>query len=130
MILEDILRTTLSSRHAPNRRMERRMTLSLKTSNKILQVTQPEKDAICVQQITFQFSKTTPQSYRLLLQNAQGEEIGEFKVPSNKLQFQISIENDKKYPMGLYYWTLLVGKTPISNRLYICTEQDARKMLS
>ncbi|MFK7908047.1 MAG: hypothetical protein AB8B69_23150 [Chitinophagales bacterium] len=128
-VLEDILRTALSSEHTPNRRMERRMALSLKTSNKTLRVSQPEKDAICVEQITFQFSEATPQPYRLLLQNAQGEEIEEFKVSTNKLQFQISIEDNDKYPTGLYYWTLLVGKTPISNRLYICTEEDARKML-
>ncbi len=128
--LEDILRTTLSSQHTPNRRMERRIALSLKTSNKILEVIQPEKDAVCVQQITFQFSKATPQPYRLLLQNAEGEEIGEFKIPSNSLQFQITVENEEQFPTGLYYWTLLVGKTPISNRLYVCTEQDAREMLS
>ncbi len=129
-VLEDILRTTLSNQYTPNRRMERRMALSLKTSNKTLQVTQPEKDAICVQQITFQFSKATPQSYRLLLQNSEEEEIEEFEVPANSLQFQISIQDEKKYPTGLYYSTLLVDRTPISNRLYICTEQDAREMLS
>lgn len=128
--LEDILRSALSNEHTPNRRMERRMALSLKTSNKTLQVIQPEKDLVCVQQITFQFSKATPQAYRLLLQNAQGEEIEEFTVPSNSEQFQISIENEEQFPTGLYYWTLLVGKTPISNRLYICTEEDARRLLS
>ncbi|MEZ4886002.1 MAG: hypothetical protein R3E32_14805 [Chitinophagales bacterium] len=128
--LENILRTTLSSQHKPNPRMERRMALSLKTSNKLLQITQPEKDAICIQQITFQFSEATSQPYRLLLQNAEGEDIEEFEVPVNSLQFQISIEDNEKYPTGLYYWTLLVGKTPISNRLYICNEEEAKKMLS
>ncbi len=128
--LEDILRTTLSSQHTPNRRMERRMALSLKNSNKILEVTQPEKDAVCIQQMTFQFSEATQQPYRLLLQNAQGEDIGEFEVPADSLQFQIPIEDKEKYHTGLYYWTLLVGKTPISNRLYICSEGDARRMIS
>lgn len=128
--LEDIIRTTLSNQHTPNRRMERRMALSLKTSNKTLRVSQPKKDAICVQQITFQFSEATLQAYRLLLQNAQGEEIGEFEVPANSSQFQISIEDNEKYPTGLYYWTILVGKTPISSRLYICSEGDARRIIS
>ena len=128
--LEEILQATLSSQYTPNQRMERRMALSLKTSNKTLQITHPKKDAVCIQQITFHFSKSTPQPYRLLFKDAQGNGIEEFEVPSNSEQFQISVEDHEKYPTGLYYWTLLVGKTPISNRLYICTEGDARRMLS
>ncbi len=128
--MEAILRSALGESNTPNRKMERKIALSFKASNTDFRVTHPTKDAVCVQQIHFKFSQTTPQPLFLHLQNAKGKSKGDFEIPSNNSDFIVSLENAQQFPTGLYYWTILVNRTPITNRLYICTEEEAKQILS
>lgn len=128
--LEDILRSALSAQHSPNRKLERRMALSFKASPTALKVENPKKDAVCVNSIRFHFNRVTDKPHWLHLKNAKGQSKGEFEIPANSLQFQIPLTDSQQFPTGLYYWTLLVNGTPITNRLYICTEEEARGMLN
>lgn len=128
--MEDILRQALSEQTTPNRKLERKMAISFKASAAAIQVFHPKKDAICIHTITFIFSHKTSEPHWVHFKNAKGESKGEFEIPKEKKEFQISIEDEKQFPMGLYYWTLLVDGTPMTNRLYICTEEDAQKILN
>ncbi len=128
--MENLLREALSEQSAPNRKLERKMAISFKAPNTTFKVLRPLKDTVCVQQILFQFSQPTPQPKLLHLKNAKGQGKGEFEIPSNSKEFIVSLEDVQQFPTGLYYWTLLVNGTPITNRLYICTEAEARGLLS
>ncbi|MEZ4886049.1 MAG: hypothetical protein R3E32_15040 [Chitinophagales bacterium] len=128
--MEDILRQALAEQTTPNRKMERKMALSFKATNLDMEVIRPKKDAVCVQSITFVFSQATAKSYWIHFKNAKGGDIEEMEVPKGSHEFQISIEDKLQFPTGLYYWTILVNGTPMTNRLYVCTEESAREMLS
>lgn len=128
--MQDILQQALAEQATPNRKMERKMAMSFKTSATKIEVLQPKKDAVCIQRINFVFSFKTPQPYWLHFKNAQGQSKGEFEIPKGSNQFQISIEDKIQFPTGLYYWTLLANGTPMTNRLYICTEEDTHKILT
>ncbi|MFK7904655.1 MAG: hypothetical protein AB8B69_06005 [Chitinophagales bacterium] len=128
--LEDILRSALSENSTPNRKMERKIALSFKASNTSFRVIHPAKDVVCVQQIHFQFSHTTTHSLFLYLQSAKGKSKAEFEIPSNSKEFIVSIKDVQQFPTGLYYWTILVDRTPFTNRLYICSEEEAKQILS
>ncbi len=127
--MEDILRQALAEQTTPNRKMERKMAISFKTGAAAVRVTIPQKDAVCVNTITFVFSHKTSNSYWLHFKNAKGESKGEFEVPKGSSEFQISIKDEQEFPTGLYYWTFLVDGTPTTNRLYICTEEEAKGII-
>jgi len=127
--MERILRDALAEQSTPNRAIERKMALSFKAASAVIQLTSPKKDAVCIHTITFLFSEAIDQSYWLHLKNAKGRSKGQFEIPKGSHHFQLSIEDSDQLPTGLYYWTLLANGIPITNRLYICTEQDARKMI-
>lgn len=126
--MEDILLQALAEQTTSNRKLERKMRMSFKTGTVAVKVNRPKKDAICVNTILFVFSHKTPAVLWIHFKNAKGESKGEFEVPKGSEQFQIAIGNGEEYPTGLYYWTLLVNGTPMTNRLYICTEEDAKRI--
>ncbi|MGB0929970.1 MAG: hypothetical protein ACPGVB_04295 [Chitinophagales bacterium] len=127
--MEDILLQALAEQTTPNRKLERKMALSFKNGAVAIKVKRPKKDAICVNTITFVFSHKTSAILWIHFKNAKGESKGEFEVPKGIDKFQISIEDNQEYPTGRYYWTLLVNGTPMTNRLYICSEEDARAIV-
>jgi len=127
--LEQLLRTALAKQSQTNSAMERKVATSFKASNTIFQVITPQKDAVCVQTISFVFQQPIPQNAALHLKNVQGKTIGRFTLSKGNKQHKISIADAQRFPSGLYYWTLLMGGSPITNRLYICTKEDVRGML-
>ncbi|MEZ4885298.1 MAG: hypothetical protein R3E32_11270 [Chitinophagales bacterium] len=128
-VLEVILRTALSEQTKPNRAMERKMAVSFKTTSSALHVTAPKKDAVCIGVIHFVFQQAIPQDAALHFKNNQGETSGRYEVAKGSTQFRISIVATNLFPSGLYYWTLLVGNIQMTNNLYICTEEDAKRLL-
>ncbi|MGB0930815.1 MAG: hypothetical protein ACPGVB_08570 [Chitinophagales bacterium] len=127
--LEQILRTALAEQAQTNSAMERKMVASFKTASTAFRVLTPKKDTVCVQTILFVFQQPIPQEAALHFKNAKGKTVGRFTVSKGSTQYKISIEDAQAFPSGLYYWTFLVGTRPMTNRLYICTEEDARKIL-
>ncbi|MFK7904021.1 MAG: hypothetical protein AB8B69_02805 [Chitinophagales bacterium] len=128
--LEQVLRAALAEQTQTNSAMERKMVASFKAGSAAFQVFAPKRDAVCVQTIPFVFQQPLSQNGNLHLKNAQGKTIGRFTISKGSKRHKISIADAQKFPSGVYYWTLLVGSSPITNRLYICTEEDARGMLS
>ncbi len=127
--LEQLLRSALAEEAQINRAMERKMTASFKTAAATFEVVAPKKDAVCIQSIPFHFKYPLPHAAALHLKNAQGKTVGRYKVSKGSNTYKVSIEDVQQFPSGLYYWTLLVGSMPITNRLYICTTEDGRRML-
>ena len=128
--LEDILRAALAEQTTPNRAIERKMGLSFKKifSRPSLKVIMPEKDAVCIHTILFQFSQATAQPCLLSFKSAGGQSKGQFTIPKGVASYEVSVSDEAAFPTGLYYWTLLAGKTPQTNRLYICTIEDAQRL--
>jgi len=127
--LESILKEVLAEENPFNRTMERKMAMSYKASPISLKVLTPQKNALCINNIQFVFSQEIPINSPLHFKNTQGKTIGRFEVVKNSRDFKLPINDIKQFPSGLYYWTLLIGTHPITNRLYICTEEDARSAM-
>ncbi len=126
--LEQLLRSALSEQSQTNQALERKMVTSFKTSAATFEVNAPQKDTVCVQNITFQFKHPLPEEAALHFKNAKGKTVSRYTVPKGSTIYNVSTSNVTQFPSGLYYWTLLVGSTPITNRLYICTEEDAKRI--
>lgn len=128
--LEAILRGVLEKQSPVNGALERRMAASYKAAAMVaFEVLTPKKDAVYIQNIHFTFSQAIPQNSELHLKNTQGKTVGRFEVIKDSDQYEVAVRDSKQFPSGLYYWTLLIGTQPITNRLYICTEEDARKII-
>lgn len=126
--LEQLLRSTLAEQSQTNRALERKMAASFKTTVAVFKVNAPKKDAVCIQNIIFQFKHSLSEDATLHLKNANGKTVGRYTAPKSSTSYKVSTSNVAQFPSGLYYWTFLVGSVPITNRLYICTEEDARRI--
>lgn len=127
--LEQLLRTALAEQTQTNSAMERKMVASFKAASTVIQILTPKKDAVCVRNISFVFQQPILQEAALHFKNAKGKTIARFSIPKGSQEYKISIADAPEFPSGLYYWTLLVGSNPMTNRLYICTEEDAKRIL-
>ncbi len=128
--LEEIVRSALKEQFPLNRVLERKMVGQLKNSAATaFKVITPQKDALCIQKISFTFSQPASGDLWLHLKNAKGKVVARFEIEKGSKQFDFSIADNEQFPSGLYYWTLLIDDLPIINRLYICTAEDVQRRI-
>lgn len=127
-VLENIIREALAKKSRPSRAIERKMSLSFKSFFTAVKVTAPAKDAVCIDTIRFAFHKPTEESCWLSIHTDRGVSKAQFEIPKGRQTYEVSVSDTIEFPSGLYYWTLLVGGTPTTSRLYICTKDDAQRL--
>ncbi len=125
--LEEIIRSALEKQFSPNPVAERRVLAAYKaSSSSAFQVIRPEKDTVSIHHIPFVFNQVASKNLDLHIKDADGETIAKYIIGKGTQRFEAPIENKQQFPSGLYYWLLLLDSKPLTNRFYICTEEDAK----
>lgn len=124
-VLQDIIRAALKGQVTPNSSLEKKLLQKVKSAVKATFIA-PEKDAVCIEKITFKLISPYPRPIRLMLQNEAGKTVKRDVIPPNTLQRTLDCTD---LANGLYYWTALAGSTTITNRLYLCSKESANGIL-
>lgn len=125
-LLQNIIIDALRETSEQNVALERKLEAALKSFGGI-KVLKPDSEALCIDQIQFEWAAPLTAKSRLFLQNQAGKFVGDFRPSIGAQIYTIDCAN---FPSGLYYWTLLSGSHTVTNKLYICSREDAQQLLS
>lgn len=123
--LQNIIREALAEAAQPNAALERKVVEAVKSSPHF-KVLKPTTASVYINHISFVLESSIIQKGRFFLQNQAGKFVDGFRLAPDSQRFTIDCSG---YESGLYYWTILVGSDTVTDKIYVCSPDDARRIV-